>query len=78
MAQFTIHGTRFEIGREDVIKTLEKTEPGRITKYFVEIDDKRYPIKQVLSEVLGIHLVGFTSMDAFRVLEKLGFKVKAL
>lgn len=76
MAKFTIGGKTYSVTADDIIKAMKDKEPEAIRNYYVEIANKRYPIKQVLYETLGLIKIAFTSMDAYRVLEKLGFEVK--
>ena len=78
---FTIKGKVYYITREDVINAIKDVEPDPLTgkrRYYVEINGKQYPIKQVLSLVTGLPRIAFTSMDAYRILTKLGFEVKEL
>jgi len=78
---FTIRGRTFNISREDVERVLEKLDPeplrGR-AKYYIEYRGRRYPIKQVISAVIGLPRVAFTAMHAYRILTALGFEVKEL
>jgi len=76
---FTIRGKQFDIKRDDVINAVKNVEPEPLTgrrKYYVEINGRRYPIKQVVSLVTGLPPIAFTAMDAYRILIKLGFEVK--
>ena len=76
MATFTIGGKLIEVDRTQVEKTLKRATPGRVDRYYIETHGKRFSIKQILAETTGIPLIGFTSMDAYRVLKKLDFEVK--
>ena len=76
MAKFTIGGKTYSITADDIISAMKDKEPEAIRNYYVEIANIRFPIKQVLYETLGLIKIAFTSMDAYRVLEKLGFEVK--
>ena len=81
MVMFTIKGKVYYITREDVINAIKDVEPDPLTgkrRYYVEINGKQYPIKQVLSLVTELPRIAFTSMDAYRILTKLGFEVKEL
>ena len=71
-----IRGRPYNITKEDVEEKLKDIEPeeGR-AKYFVEIGGKEFPIKQVLTQTLGLSKLAFTSQDAFIVLDKLGFEI---
>jgi 5-methylcytosine-specific restriction protein B len=78
---FTLKGKKYKIERVDVIEKLKSMEPedlmGR-TKYYIEFEGKKYPIKQVIAEVTGLPRIAFTAMDAYRILTKLGFEIKEL
>jgi len=73
--KFTIRGKSYVIEKKDIVERMKGKEPGDIDKYYVVLEGKKYPIKQVIEVVCGIPLIGFTSMDAYRILEKLGFKI---
>ena len=78
---FTVRGKRFDIEKDDIINAAKDMEPEPLTgkrKYYIEINGKRYPIKQVISLVTGLPRIAFTAMDAYRILTKLGFEVKEI
>ena len=75
--RFTIKGKEFDITKEQVVRTVKGKQPKSIKKYYVEIEGVRYPIKQVVEWVTGLHLIDFTSMYANDILSKLGFDVEA-
>jgi aspartate carbamoyltransferase regulatory subunit len=60
---------------DDDVRKVKGIEPERIGKYYVRVDGKEYLIKQVVALALNVPKISFTSMDAYRILEKLGFKV---
>ena len=76
--RFTVKGREFDISREQIVRVVKGKEPKPIKKYYVEIEGKRYPIKQVIEWVTGLHPIDFTSMYANDILSKLGFKVEAI
>lgn len=78
MPRFIIRGDVYEIDAEKIRQAVKGSTPKPISKYYVEIDGQRYPIKQVLAMVSNIPLIGFTSLDAYRVLNKLGFEIQAV
>jgi len=81
VVKFTLRGAVYDIGKDDVFKAVEGVEPEPFTrrsKYYVEMDGRRYPIKQVIGLVTGLPRVAFTAMDAYRILTRLGFEVKVL
>jgi hypothetical protein len=49
--------------------------PGRIQRYWVLMESKRYPIRKVLAAVTDMPAIALTSQDAFRVLGRFGFCV---
>lgn len=61
MAKFIIRGQSYEIDPEKIRQTMKGHQPERITKYFVEFNNQRYPIKQVIATVCGIPPISFTS-----------------
>ncbi|RLE97282.1 MAG: hypothetical protein DRJ63_09380 [Thermoprotei archaeon] len=81
MVKFIIRGRVYDITREDIINAVRNVEPEPLTgkkKYYVEINGRQYPIKQVISLVTGLPRIAFTAMDAYRILTKLEFEVKEL
>ena len=81
MVKFTIRGKVYDVSRDDVINAVKDVEPEPLTgrrKYYVEINGKQYPIKQVVGLVTSLPRIAFTAMDAYRIFTKLGFEVKEL
>ncbi|RLI82951.1 hypothetical protein DRP04_02700 [Archaeoglobales archaeon] len=81
MVVFKLRGREYNITREDVEKVLKTVEPEPFkgnAKYYVEYNEKKYPIKQVVASVTRLPRVSFTAMDAYRVLSRLGFEIKEL
>ncbi|RLE66705.1 MAG: hypothetical protein DRJ47_01675 [Thermoprotei archaeon] len=81
MVKFTIRGRIYDITREDIINAIRDVEPEPLTgkrKYYIEINGKQYPIKQVVGLVTRLPRIAFTAMDAYRILTKLGFEVKEI
>jgi len=76
VVKFTIRGKVYDITREDVINAVKGISPESPKKYYVEINGKSYPIKQVIALVTRLPRIAFTAMDAYRVLTKLGFEVR--
>ena len=76
---FNIFGEHHDITKEKVIKAAEGTVPestdGR-HKYFVSLEGRRYPIKQLLAGAIGRSNSEFTAQYAQRILRKLGFTVE--
>jgi predicted RNase H-like HicB family nuclease len=77
--RFNIMGESHEIDRERVIRYAQSAPPeppdGRY-KYFVKIDGRRYPIKQLIAGVTDLSNTEFTAQYAQRILRKLGFAIE--
>jgi hypothetical protein len=73
--QFTVGGQKIELSREDVESRLEYVPPEEVTKVFVYVDGRRYPIKQALAVAAGLIRSGFTTQEAIRVFRNLDFTV---
>ena len=72
-------GKYYDVEKGDLIKTMKTIEPNKNkTKYVVSIDDKKYPVKQIISRSFNVYKLFFTTIDAIRILEKLGFKIEWL
>jgi len=77
--RFTISGQDYEIGPEDVIKVADEAVPELVDsrhKFFVRLNDRRYPIKQLLAGATGLRNSEFAAHYAQRTLTKLGFSVE--
>ena len=76
--RFQISGKQYAIARKDVETATINSAPtstDRRHKYFVELHDRQYPIKQVVHLATGLALSKFTSQYALGILTKLGFDV---
>ena len=77
--RFTILGEDHEIDKEGVIKAAQGRGPELIDRrhrYFVSLEGRRYPIKQLLARATGLSNSEFTAQYAHRILRKLGFTVE--
>jgi hypothetical protein len=72
-----LNGVNYEIDSEKITRLAARLEPKGIDKYWVKIQGRKLPPKQVVSELLNVPLVDFTSMDAARVLGAVGFQVRS-
>lgn len=68
-----VGGRDFNMTRGDVEARMQGTEPELIQKHAVEVNGEWYPPKQVLGEVTGWPRTSFTTMEAQRVLARIGF-----
>jgi hypothetical protein len=71
--QVRIAGRTFLLRGRDVRRALRRIEPEPIARHFVVVDDRRFPPKQVISEVTGLDRADFTTHQARRTLMRLGF-----
>jgi hypothetical protein len=70
-----VNGVDYEIDSEKIMRLAARLEPKGIDKYWVKLQGRRFPPKQIVAELLDIPLVDFTSMDAGRVLGAVGIDV---
>jgi hypothetical protein len=70
-----LNGTDYQIDSEKIVRLASRLEPKGIDKYWAKIQGRRFPPKQIVSELLGIPLVDFTTMDATRILGAVGVQV---
>lgn len=71
--RFTVGGEEYDLTRERIISTMRGATSESIQKYVVEIEGTVFPPKQVFSAVTGRTRTSFTTMEAQRVLRRLGF-----
>src|SRR6476469_2562627 len=68
-----VGGRNFDQTKQGVEEAMRSEEPEQIRKHLVEMNGTVYPPKQVLAHVTGWGRQSFTTMEAQRVLTKLGF-----
>src|SRR5215471_10427747 len=62
-----------DLSADEVVKTMRNVEPEPIRVLLIETADTEFPPKQVLATVTGWDRTSFTTMEANRVLTRLGF-----
>lgn len=72
-----LNGTDYQIDSEKIVRLASRLEPKGIDKYWTKIQGRRFPPKQIVSELLGVPLVDFTTMDASRILSAVGLQVQS-
>jgi hypothetical protein len=70
---FTVGGERISLTHEQVERAMKGTAPETFQKYVVEMHGQLYPPKQVFAKVTGRDRQSFTTLEAQRVLKRLGF-----
>lgn len=68
-----VGGRELDLTADGVIRTMRDVEPETIREHFVVIDGELFPPKQALAQVTGWDRQTFTTMEATRVLSRLGF-----
>jgi hypothetical protein len=71
--RFVVGGQTHEITREQVEEAMRDAPIETIQKHVVEIEGQLFPPKQVFAIVTGRERQSFTTMEAQRVLTRLGF-----
>jgi transcriptional regulator with XRE-family HTH domain len=73
-----VAGHTFTLRQPDVQRAIGRAEPGEIRDHFVEVGDRRYPVKQALAIATGLDPSEFTSQHARSVLRRLGLRLGRL
>ncbi|HEY8788919.1 MAG TPA: hypothetical protein VIM10_07285 [Actinopolymorphaceae bacterium] len=73
MAHFTVGGRPIDLTKDAVLRRMSREEPEPLREHLVEISSAAFPPKQVLATVTGWDRQTFTTMEAQRVLTKVGF-----
>jgi len=68
-----VGGRELDLTANDVLDKMRNVEPEPIREHLVEIGDTEFPPKQVLATVTGWDRTSFTTLEANRVLTRLGF-----
>jgi hypothetical protein len=68
-----VGGRELDLTADEVIRSMRGVEPEPIREHVVVIDDNAFPPKQVLAQATGWGRRTFTTMEALRVLKRLGF-----
>ena len=75
---FQIAGKRYEIDRDRIVSATENILPNPTdsrNKHYVDLQGKRFPIKQPIHAVTSLPYIAFTAQHAHRILVNLGFDV---
>jgi hypothetical protein len=68
-----VGGRSFDFTKQDVEARMRGEEPELIQRHMVEVNGEMFPPKQVLGHVTGWARTSFTTMEAQRVLTRIGF-----
>jgi 5-methylcytosine-specific restriction protein B len=72
----TNRGRAFPLSQARVESSLLNVEPERVAKYAVEIRGREYPVLQVISIATGTPKIEWSTVNAYRILQKLGFEIR--
>lgn len=72
---FKLRGKTYRLSQTDVERAAAKVEPRSTEKYAVMIGGRAFPPKQLIEVSLRLPPMAFTTMDAQRILTRLGFEV---
>jgi hypothetical protein len=73
VVRMTVGGRPLDLTAGDVIERLRGQDPESVREHFVEVLASAFPPKQVLAAATGWDRSTFTTMEALRVLTRLGF-----
>lgn len=72
----TNRGKVLLLSRARIESSLLNVEPERVAKYAVEIWGKEYPVLQVISIATNTPKIEWSTVNAYRILQKLGFEIR--
>lgn len=70
----TIAGHAVSLDSSVVVRSLSRIEPEPVRKHYVQIGNRRIPVRQALSAVTGIDKAEFQSHQARSIFRRLGLK----
>jgi len=73
--QVTNRGKMFTLSRTGVEASLLNVRPERVTKYGVEVHGQEYSVLQVIAVATGVPKIEWSTVNAYRILQKLGFEI---
>ena len=76
-ATIRFKGEEHRVTRDDIVRVTRSVTPEKITTYYVEVEGKKFPPKQLLRAATGTRS-SFNSANARSLLTKLGFAIHAL
>jgi len=76
--RFILRRNPYNLTKKEVEEKMQGKLPEQINKHYVFINNKKFPPKQVIEEVLGLNRLDYTTMDARNILKRLSFEVGQL
>jgi len=76
---FQLCGRKYEVNPNEIERRMKGITPDHRDnmRYFVEIENHQYPIKQVISVISGLPPAAFSSQMAYALLDRMGLKIHA-
>jgi hypothetical protein len=74
--KFQLNGKNYVLSQEDVGAKMSYVVPRTTDKYFILINNRPYPPKQVLEMTLGVPAATFTTAAANAILRRLGYDIQ--
>jgi len=80
LPKFSIRGRTYSICVQDVENMVAKLQPQSLSKltHVVKIHGKFFPIKQLVAAVTGLSVYEFSLLDAYKILDQLGYFIQYL
>lgn len=78
VVSFTLNGVAYRVDTDEARRRILSTPPDTVRTHWVEIDGRRWPVKQALEVVVGVSRDEFISHAAVRLLSRMGFQTSAL
>jgi hypothetical protein len=72
----TVGGRRLDLDRRQVEAVMRELPPEPVREHLVVVDGVEFPPKQVLAVLTGWDRTSFTTMEAQRVLARVGFECR--
>ena len=73
---YTVAGHKIALDKETVEDKLATIKAQPVDLVYVYVGGRKFPVKQAFAEATGLIKSQFTTQDAVRVLEGVGFKAK--
>ena len=77
MTTIQIQGKVYEVSDDDIKRVARTHSPKRVVRYYVKVEGRRYPPKQLIRLTTGTHDT-FNSANARSALTRVGFVVQVL
>ena len=74
--QFTVSGHKIVLDKDTVENKLATMKAQPINLVYVRVGGRKFPVKQAFAEATGLIKSQFTTQDAVRVLDRVGFTAK--